>query len=406
MDQTATEKKKTRKITLEVDLNAKLTGFESAKAPTRAHRRVMRNYSSPLLLGPPPGEKLLAMVTHMFSDEEADVAQHLRPLVPLGAGILARLCGRTPETIQPILDNLAENKRVIFSFGKPARYTILPLVPGLFEMVIVSPDPHRSNRWHKRFAELFESVWDSEFFRDYIGGAPPPVRYLPTQRTVSKLQAAWPTDKLDELLEPYTDFGIAHCQCRVVTQLAGNGCGKPTENCVSMGAPARMLIDRGYMRRVDRSEVMEAKRTAEENGCVTWIMNGRSNSDGNISCSCCGCCCHALRSITQFNLPGLFSAPHFRPRPNRNQCNLCGACSVACPMGAWKTLDGALHYEPARCIGCGLCVTACKKDALELREAPDAARHDEKDEIFMLKTISAYAGTAFKVWLRRATGVG
>lgn len=398
-------KKKNRTIRLNVDLNATPRGFESAKSPTAAHRRIMKTFSSALLLGPPMSETLLEMVTHLFTEDEADVARCLLPLLPLTAKQIARLRNRPPGEVSALLENLAENKHVILSFGSPKKYTVLPLVPGTFEMAIVSPDLARNNLWHKRFAELFEKVWDTEYIRDYVVPMAPPVRYIPAQSQASRLQTAWPADRLEEILEPYSLFGMAHCQCRVVTSLAGKGCGKPTENCVAIGPLAQPLIDRGYLRKADRGEVIEAKRIAEENGCVTWMMNGMNSKQGNYSCSCCGCCCHALRTITQFNMPGLFSDPHDRPGLDAGACNNCGACVRACPMGAWKISGGALHYDSPRCIGCGLCVSACKLNALELSAAPGAKNPDSGAGALMLKILPVFAANSFRVWARRAAGI-
>lgn len=408
MEKTGESKKKAFKIKLDVDINAILSGFDSASTPARAHKRLMKNFSSVLLIGPPPGDDLLEMMTHLFTNDEADVAQHLAPLIPLTAAQLARRTGRTIADIAPVLDNLANNKRVIMSFGKPERYTILPLVPGLFESIIVSPDLSTNNRWHKRFAELFEKVFDSAYIKEYIDkSAPALVRYIPNQGALSNtLQSAWPTDMLEELLDPYDTFGIAHCQCRVVTQLAERGCGKPTLNCVSIGPLAKPLIDKGYFRKADKEEVIEAKKIAEQNGCVTWMMNVQNSKEGNISCSCCGCCCHALRSITQFSSPGLISAPRFMPYRDDSACAYCGKCSAVCTMGAWKKVGGAaVYFEPHRCIGCGLCVTSCPNKALTLKPVATAKKPETNLNVLSMKALPAFAAISFKAWLRRTSGI-
>lgn len=405
MGKTSTVKKNPVMIEVNADLNAKLLGFDSAKRITRAHRRIMKSFCSPLLLGPPECEKMLELSAHMFTESEADAAQHLLPLLPLTAGQIARRCGRSVEEIMPILDNLAENKRVIYYFGKPRKYTFIPLVPGLFEMVIVSPDLSKNTLWHKRFAELFEELWDTKFILDYMGAAPPQVRYLPSQGSLSSLQTAWPSDMLEELLEPYDVFGITHCQCRTTMNLVGKGCGKPTENCTAMGPNAQEFIDRGYMRKADKKEIIEAKKIAEENGCITWMMNRENKKEGNISCSCCGCCCHAMRTITQFSTPGYISTPHFMPRMDHNACTQCGKCTIVCPMGAWKKSGKAVIFESARCIGCGLCVKSCKEKALELKVVPKAKKPERDSNTLLLSTLPAYVTTTFRVWLRRTAGI-
>ena len=293
MGKAESEKPKTKSILIDVDLTAKVTGFDSASSPTRAHRKAMKNFSSVLILGPPPGDDFLELMTHMFTDDEADAVQHLPALRPRTAAQVARRSARSEKDVATVLDHLADNKHVICAYGNPRKYTILPLVPGTFELAVMSPDVSRTNSWHRKFAELFERIWGSAYMKDYVMSAAPLIRYLPVPGSVPSVQSAWPTDILEEILEPYDTFGIAHCQCRLVMDLTGKGCGKPTENCVAIGSRmARPMIERGLMRKADRQEVIEKKREAEQHGCVTWMMNGQDSKQGNISCSCCGCCCH------------------------------------------------------------------------------------------------------------------
>ena len=72
--------KRRRKVTLNIDLAADLTGFGSASRPTAAHHRLLGYYSSPLMLGPPPSELLLEWVVHCYTEEEAELVSRLPPL--------------------------------------------------------------------------------------------------------------------------------------------------------------------------------------------------------------------------------------------------------------------------------------------------------------------------------------
>ena len=392
------------KVKLDVDINAKLTGFDTAAQATAAHRRIMKNFASVLLMGPPTSEALLEMMAHMFTEDEADAAQHLPPLRPRTARRVARLCGRPEPETAALLDNLADVKRVILAWDSPRKYTILPIVPGTFEMAVMTPDLSRTNHWHKRFAELFETVWDSGYMKDYVFKGTPPVRYLPVGGAAQTLSSAWPADRLEQVLEPYDKFAIGHCQCRVVTHLAGRGCGKPTDNCLAIGPSADTMVSRGLMRSVSRQAALDAKREAEAHGCVTWMMNGKDYSKGSASCSCCGCCCHALRTVTQFSAPGMISRPHFMPRRDEAACTHCGKCVTACPMAAWSKVGGAIFFDEARCIGCGICTLSCKEKALELQEVPDATPLEKDIDTLFRKSLPGYLANAAGLWLRRTLG--
>ncbi len=207
--------KKKRTIALNVDITATLIGFDSARTPTFGHQQIMKHLSSPWLMGPPASDDLLELIMHLFTADEADLVQHLPPLRPRSAHKVARVSGRSVRNVRQVLDRLAFTKMAILAAGEPRKYTILPIVPGIFEMALMTTDVATRNAWHKRFAELFECLWDKGYLMDYVGKGPPAIRYLPTGGLSRTLHAAWPSDRLEEVLEPYDLFAVGTCQCRL-----------------------------------------------------------------------------------------------------------------------------------------------------------------------------------------------
>ncbi|MDP8256021.1 MAG: 4Fe-4S binding protein [Candidatus Alcyoniella australis] len=399
------QKQGPRTIRLDVDAAARTIGFNTASSPTQAHLRLARYYSSPLLMGPPRSELLLQMLAQMFDENEADLVQHLPPLRPRSAQKVAAKSGRPLHEVEALLDSLALTKKVILAAGSPRKYTILPIVPGTFEMALMTSDIGSYNSWHQRFAELFEELFETRYYVDYPGSRHSSlVRYLPVGQVAPSLRSAWPSDLLEQVLEPFDDFAVGHCQCRIAMQLVGKGCGKPTENCTVFGPMVKPMVERGMMRRIDRDELISIKREAEQAGCVTWMMNSGDIDKGNGSCSCCGCCCHALRMVRDFNTPGLISVPHFLPALDAQSCNSCGSCVRICPMDAWTLADGHPLFDRARCIGCGLCVTACKQDALHLEPLDEAKPPTGSWNGLLLKGLPSYLGNSVRVWAGRLFG--
>ena len=389
-------------IPLKIDLYAETTGFRSATKPTQAHHRIAKYFSSPLLMGPPPSDLLLELVMHMFTDEEAEIVTYLPPLRSRTAEKVAQLSKRPVADVGKILHELAFNKKVILAAGNPRKFAIIPIVPGAFEMALMTPDLRTRNSWHVRFAELFEHLWETGYLKDYPGNIKfAPVRYLPVGGVTNTLYMAWPSDLLEEVLEPYNAFAVGHCQCRLAMQMVGKGCGRSTENCVAMGSMVKPLVERGMMREIDREEAIRIKHEAEKEGSVTWMMNEVGLSKANGSCSCCGCCCHGLRILNEFNTPGLISRPHFMPAYVLEKCKRCKSCVTACPMDAWSFVSENLVFNSVRCIGCGLCVVSCKSDALKMTPVQDAVPMTSNKYKFILGATSGYLANSVRVWAKR-----
>jgi Pyruvate/2-oxoacid:ferredoxin oxidoreductase delta subunit len=360
------------------NLAARPKGLRDFPGVAEVHLQVAKRLSSPLLMGPPLSDELIALVQHLFTEEEAGVVRHLGQLVGRTVDDLARAERRAREQIEPLVHQLAVVKRAIASDGAAGqeKYRLLPIMPGIFEMVLIGSSPETISPWHRRFAELFESLYETGYARDYQRGRTRPapfVRVLPIGRTIDAHPMALPSDRLEVILDRYDTFGVGQCQCRLTTAVAGRGCGRPLGNCTVMGQWAERGIAHGWLKPVTRTELLDIKREAETQGLVTWMMNIES-LPGQISCSCCGCCCHAMRLVTEFNVPGIMAPAHFRPHFNAAQCTACGKCVRGCPTQA-LTLAGepqALQHQPARCIGCGLCAVACNlRRAVLMEPVPD-----------------------------------
>ena len=145
------------------------------------------------------------------------------------------------------------------------------------------------------------------------------------------------------------------------------------------------------------------KREAESHGLVTWIMNAEATK-GQASCSCCGCCCHAMRIVSEFNAPGVMAPAHFLPRFSDAVCTYCGQCARHCPMGA-LTVD--VHgrtrvHLGARCIGCGLCAVACgDHHAVAMEPVPHYRLPYKSWYAYQLHGTANMVKNAWRVWRHR-----
>jgi len=372
---------------------------------TAAHLAVAKRLSSPMLLGPPICDELVALVEHTFTEEEADVVRRLKTLSGRTAKRVARAARRPVEEIEPILDRLAFGKRTIAGDG-PAdarRYRLMPIIPGIYEMVLIGESPEKLSEWHRRFAELVEALYDTGYLLQYQDRQVPMVRFLPVGRAVGSHPAALPSDKLQPVLDRFDTFAVGNCQCRISGHVKGQPCGKPLSVCTAMGKWAEMAVEGGYMRRISKPNLLEIKREAESHGLVTWIMNVRSTGS-QASCSCCGCCCKAMRVVNEFSAPGMMAPPHFMPQFDRDYCTCCGQCATSCPMGAITvdTEEKTLSHQPARCIGCGQCMLACDRyQAIRMEPVPEYRLPYRSWLSLILRNAPSTAKTLWKAWRSR-----
>jgi Pyruvate/2-oxoacid:ferredoxin oxidoreductase delta subunit len=370
----------------------------------RVYLLVAKRYSNPLLVGPPICDELMALLQHTFSEEEASLVQHIKFPAGKTARAIARAAHRPLEEVRPILDRLADEKHILIAFGtgEKRRYGLIPIVPGVFESVLIRTSLDTLTPWHRRFAELFAALYDTGYVTDYAEHPTPSVRYLPVKQTIEAHTMALPSDRLEAVLDRYKVFAVALCQCRMTEQIMERGCGQPLENCVVFGDGAEHLIRTGRMRRVEKKDVLEIKAEAEAVGLATFVAEiDTGKVASGASCSCCGCCCHALRTVSEFNRPGLIAPPHFRPQLDGTACIYCGKCARACPMGAMvvDSKGKSYQYLAERCIGCGLCAVACDRQrAIRMESATRYRQPPRSLASMMSQMVPNYLRNAWSVW--------
>jgi electron transport complex protein RnfB len=369
-----------------------------------AYLEIARSYSNPLLVGPPICDELIALVQHMFTAEEASLARHIKSPTGKTARAVAAAAQRPVDEVRPVLERLAYDKFILFAFGSGdrKRYGLMPIVPGVFEMTLMRTSLDTLTDWHRRFAELFSALYDTGYLVDYVEHPLSSVRYVPVGEAIESHPMALPSDRLEEVLDRYSVFGVGLCQCRMAEQIVGRGCDRPLENCIGFGAAAEFLIHQGKMRAVDKAEVLEIKAQASAAGLVSFVIEIEAGQRlTGASCSCCGCCCGALRTITQHNAPGMIAPPHFMPRLDAARCTYCAQCARACPTGAWvlEAENRLLRHLPERCIGCGLCAVACDRQQA-IRMDPNPAYRPPATGVVstLLQSAPNYLRNAWSVW--------
>jgi Pyruvate/2-oxoacid:ferredoxin oxidoreductase delta subunit len=371
----------------------------------RVYLQVAQRLSSPFLMGPPICDELIAFVQHLFTEEEAGVVRHMAPFIGKTAASLARAEHRPIQEIEPILHCLAFELRAVACSGPDNRrkYALVPITGGIFEMVLISCSMDTLTDWYRRFIELFEALYETGYTLEYADALPPSVRYMPVGKALDAHPMALPSDHLEIVLDQFDPFGVGNCQCRMAMASLGHGCGKPMGNCLVMGQWGEKGIERGFLKSVSKKAALEIKREAESHGMVNWMMNVAS-SKGQSSCSCCGCCCHGMRAINEFNTPGFVAPPHFLPQFDLEKCSFCGKCAKTCPMGAISVdMQAKTHsHRLERCIGCGLCLLSCEtKKAIAMEPVPHYKMPYRSWYSFLFHAMPGIVKTSWKTWRSR-----
>jgi electron transport complex protein RnfB len=354
--------------------NVKLKKVSDYPELSKAHLEVAEIYADPNIgfFPPPICDESIALIQHMFTEEEASVVRHIKPGTKQTAGSLAAAEHRPIEKVQEILERLANEKHILLSRGRgdDKTYQIVG-IPFTSDRVLSQLSMDKISDWHRRYCELESELYETGYFIDRIGKENPAVKYLPMGQVVASKPMAFPSDKLEEVYSRYNAFCLGLCRCRLTQEVMGRGCGKPREVCLGVGPLAEMFIHRNEARRIDMKEALEIKAEAEASGLVTWIVDNDPRFGGT-SCSCCGCCCPYMRSISEFNMPGLIAPPHFIPKVDYERCNFCGKCALACPMGAVTVdINNKYVHDLSRCIGCAQCAVACAEKAIDMEAVPD-----------------------------------
>jgi ferredoxin len=166
-------------------------------------------------------------------------------------------------------------------------------------------------------------------------------------------------------------IAVAHCPCRVETQLLGRGCDYPLEVCLKFDEMADFLIEKELGRRVNKEEALEIIKQAKDDGLVHFVDNALGDIKHN--CNCCGCCCWALAPIRQRKTPrDVIMATYFLRETDENDCVGCGDCIEVCPVDALTMgAEGFPIVDEDWCVGCGVCITKCPTGAAKLKKKSD-----------------------------------
>ncbi len=350
--------------------NRKIIMMYNNAAPqkaTESQLKLSKKFSSVMIIGPSLNDKLIDLIAHLFTPEEADVARHLPFILPKSYVPIARKAGQPQEEVKKMLETMNE-KRVIFRMGD--KYSIIPLIPGVFEYMFFKG---RDDAWTREFARLLGELIDSGYFRRYtrFKFQLPTIHYVPINDPIETKNTIVDEDFMDKAVAFHDDIAIMNtCQCRHHHTLLGEECkynGTSSDGCMWFGKFARWAVEDGSARSATKEEARAHMAQGKKKNLVFMTINASPESDLMV-CLCCECCCHLLRVVNDFGGKSIVAQPQYIARVDDSLCNNCSSCAKVCHTRAHAFEDKKHGYDMENCVGCGVCVESCKTKAIQMTE--------------------------------------
>jgi Pyruvate/2-oxoacid:ferredoxin oxidoreductase delta subunit len=315
----------------------------------------------------------MEMLRTWFTEEEAEFLTHFAfPYADTKTmDQLVDETGKPLEKIQAMVDRLV-SRGLLFRFTRKrdgnVYYSLMPMVPGMFELYFASG---RGSDEKRKVAELFEKYYVSGGGMEVGASNYPGTRVMPVEKTItldkkiSTELVIFPYEKMSEFIKTSRKIAVINCACRTKKP-----CNHPLEVCIVFDYAAEFMVEREYGRYLSVEEALELLEECEKAGLVHSTVNTQTRP--LLVCNCCTCACIILRGITELHNPRAIAKSNFLPVRDDELCNKCKKCVRICPMEA-NVYHAPHDKEPERilfleerCIGCGLCAYNCPNDAIKL----------------------------------------
>ena len=326
-------------------------------------------------IGAPPAPALYEILKRLYTEEEAEIACRIPIRFPDIGGI-SRRTGRSPESLLPVLERMAE-KGLVMDFPHKGRtvYFLSPTLLGFFEFAFMRARDDIPQKELARY--MMQYVHDDpEFVRSIFAGKVMPGRTLVHEGTIDPqdLPRVLDHERASHLIETAKMCAVSLCFCRHAAEHEGRSCGGPMEVCTTFNASADFLVRRGLARKIDREEAREIFSRTREAGLVHIVENVKRRPA--FVCHCCGCCCGMLSAINRFQLFDAVVTSPFLAASDPGACNGCGLCAKKCPIHAIEIRgekpDAKADVRRDICLGCGLCRPACTREAMRMEPRKEA----------------------------------
>ena len=330
----------------------------------------------------------IKILKKIFTPEEADLFCDLR-LTPETAEQIANRTGRPIEGLEEKLISMWERGEIeVFNLKGLKKFKMMPWIFGIYEF-----QNHRMDKEFAKMCEEYSMHWGAQF----ISFGPQLMQVIPIEKEIPVKQEALTYQQVSNLIENARSFMVTECICKKSQGLLDHPCEKPTEVCMGMDPEPGFYENHLWGGRViSKQEAYEVLRKAEDAGLVHMTSNLESGHA--YICNCCGCCCGLLRAANM-GIPNVVNS-HYYAQIDPDICDACGSCAEErCQVNAIEEGEKAYKIIKEKCIGCGLCVSSCPSEAIQLvHKKPEELVYPVKDEAAWLDERARQRGVNYDAY--------
>ncbi len=305
----------------------------------------------------------IKILQRLYTEEEASIYLNLSLQLEEPETIANRL-DTDPTKMSSILNEMSI-KGLIFRHRKEnsVRYAAAPFVLGVYEYQLKHMD--------RDLALLIDDFFENNFF-ETLTDSIPLLRTIPVNQALDSSIEISPFADAREIMASKKTIAVADCICRVQKKQIDQNCDRPMEACFMFGAGADYYVENALARYVSLEEALEILDRCEEAGLINQVASAINPSG---MCNCCGDCCAAIIAVKKLPKPAEFVMNNYYAVVEKDLCQSCLSCLDRCQMDAISMdSDDIAEINYDRCIGCGLCVTACPDEAMKLALKPEEDR--------------------------------
>ncbi|NNF98830.1 MAG: 4Fe-4S binding protein [Desulfobacteraceae bacterium] len=299
----------------------------------------------------------MKILEKIFTPEDAELFCELK-LTWETAKQISERTGQASEDLEPRLAIMAERGQIFsVELGGTRIYKMMPWIFGIYELQLPRMDEELA---------LLARKYNPVFAQQFLDKKPQLMSVVPVEKTIGAEQTALPYEQVSHIIENGRDFQVSQCICRKENRLVGEPCEKTPEGCLAIAPVPGIFKDSDVSRVITKTEAYDIIRRAEEEALVHMTYNVQEGQ--HFICNCCGCSCGVLQGINKLGIPaGQVVRSAYHARIDTDSCEACGICKEErCQVSAISETDDVYTVHPEQCIGCGLCISSCPTDAIEL----------------------------------------